>query len=166
METYRQVNEKYALEEALGAPHALVGNNLCKKLRNWKRQYGGDGSTLSVVFEDGTKHKGDFIDAMTRDALPCPIFAKKSDFTALQGADLLAWEVFTHLKRLNIYGIVCAFLSLSLLDESHQTSQHDASHIWSSGIDFAIPALRSVQQPWRLIVPLGFGNQIAQLIVA
>lgn len=36
---------------------------------------------------------------MTRDALPSPSFAKKSEVTPLQGADLLAWEVFTHLKR-------------------------------------------------------------------
>ena len=55
---------------------------------------------------------------------------------------------------------------LSVLDDFQQTSQHDASHIWSSGIDFAIPALRLVQQPWWLVVPFGFRNQVSQLIIA
>lgn len=99
MDAYRVVNEKYVMEEVIGTPYALVGNNLSKKLRHWKTQYGGENSKLVAIFDDGTKHKGDFIDAMARDALPCPIFAKKSELTALQGADLLAWEVFTHMKR-------------------------------------------------------------------
>ena len=98
MDAYRTVNEKYAMEEVLGAPYALVGNNLSKKLRQWKAQHGGEDSKLLSIFEDGTKHKGDFIDAMARDALPCPIFAKKSEVTPLQGADLLAREIFTHLN--------------------------------------------------------------------
>src|SRR5499427_10281461 len=55
---------------------------------------------------------------------------------------------------------------LFLVDEPHQTPQHDARHLWSSGIDFAVPALRSVQQPRWLIVPLSFRNQVTQLIVA
>src|SRR5206468_1692556 len=56
--------------------------------------------------------------------------------------------------------------SLSLLNEFHQTSQHNAAHVRSRGIDFAIPALRSAQEPWRLIIPFGLRNQVPQFIIA
>src|SRR6516162_9721044 len=59
----------------------------------------------------------------------------------------------------------CNF-SLAFLHQFHQTSQHNGAHIWSNGIDFAIPALRSAQEPWRLIIPFGFRNQIPQFIIA
>lgn len=49
--------------------------------------------TISVFFEDGSKHKGDFIDAMHRDQLQPPIFVKNKDVVAFQAADLFAWEM-------------------------------------------------------------------------
>jgi hypothetical protein len=53
---------------------------------------GRDNSELLTTFEDGTNHKGDFMDAMARDALRCPMFAKGSEVTPLQGADgIYAW---------------------------------------------------------------------------
>jgi hypothetical protein len=49
---------------------------------------------LITIFEDGSKHKGDFREAMKRDGLPEPIFRKKEELIPLQTADLFAWETF------------------------------------------------------------------------
>lgn len=93
MRDYRQINEKWAFEETIGPPYALAGRTVTKSLADWKRNSASEDKLL-VFFEDGTKHKGDFIDAMERDQLPCPVFIKKREATPLQAADLLAWEVF------------------------------------------------------------------------
>ena len=66
MRDYRLVNEKYALEECYGAPYAIAGRNITMRLKSWLREQGSD-VRMSVSFEDGTKHKGDFIDACKRD---------------------------------------------------------------------------------------------------
>jgi uncharacterized protein DUF3800 len=94
MDMYRQINEKYAFEEVIGTPYALAGRTVAKSINEWKQKYMKSGDKLLVFFEDGTKHKGDFMDAMARDKLPCPVFIKKSDAVSLQAADLAAWECF------------------------------------------------------------------------
>lgn len=93
---YREVNDQYAFEECIGTPYALAGRTVAKSLNNWKRKHPED--KLLIFFEDGTKHKGDFIDVMERDGLPCPAFLKKSEAVPLQAADWLAWEMFQVLK--------------------------------------------------------------------
>lgn len=51
---------------------------------------------LLVFFEGGAKRKGDFMDAMQRDELPCPSFIDKSP--PLEAADFLAWELLHAIK--------------------------------------------------------------------
>ena len=97
MKDYKQINEQRAFEETIGTPYALAGRTVTKSLADWKRSFAPEDKLL-VFFEDGTKHKGDFIDAMERDQLPCPAFIKKCEATPLQAADLLAWETFNAFK--------------------------------------------------------------------
>lgn len=92
MAPYQEINEKYAFEEAFGAPYAVAGRTIAKFINEWKEQYAKPEDKMLVFFEDGSKHKGDFMAAMERDGLPCPGFLKKSEAVPLQAADLIAWE--------------------------------------------------------------------------
>lgn len=96
MKDYKEINEKYAFEECIGTPYALAGRTVAKSLNDWKGRHKQE--RISVFFEDGTKHKGDFMAAMERGQLPCPAFIKKSDAIALQAADFLAWETLKALR--------------------------------------------------------------------
>lgn len=98
MAAYRAVNDVYAFEQNVGTPFALVGRSAATALNKWKRSY-PDRDKLLVVFEDGTKHKGDFMDAMQRDGLRCPSFASPVDAIPLQAADLLAWDALYAIKH-------------------------------------------------------------------
>lgn len=98
MAAYRSVNDIYAFEQNVGAPFALVGRSAIVATNKWKES-GPGRENLRVVFEDGTKHKGDFMDAMARDLLPCPRFASPLDEVPLQAADLLAWDLLYFVKH-------------------------------------------------------------------
>ena len=93
MKEYKAVNEKYAMEEVLGAPYAMAGRSVARSLNIWRADKMSSSDTFSVYFEDGSKHKGDFIDAMNRDHLEPPTFVKNKDVIAFQAADLFAWEM-------------------------------------------------------------------------
>src|SRR5262249_37764335 len=93
MKEYKAVNEKYAMEEVLGAPYAMAGRSVARSLNIWRAENMSPSDTLSVYFEDGSKHKGDLIDAMHRDQLQPPTFVKNKDVVAFQAADLFAWEM-------------------------------------------------------------------------
>ncbi len=93
MADYKKVNDLYPLEESVGSPYALAGRTVAKSLNIWKRDNMKEGDKLLVFFEDGTKHKGDFMDTMRRDGLPCPAFIDKTQAVPLQAADWLAWEM-------------------------------------------------------------------------
>jgi Protein of unknown function (DUF3800) len=93
MNDYRKINGEYVLEEAIGTPYALTGRTVAKDINSWKRHYLKKHDHLLVFFEDGTKHKGDFMEAMKRDKLPCPAFVDKKEAVSVQAADLFAWEV-------------------------------------------------------------------------
>ena len=97
MEEYRAINEQRAFEEMLGAPYALAGRTAARSINDWKRRYMKPDDKLTVLFEDGTKHKGDFMEAMKRDELPCPSFIKK--MPRLEAADFFAWEILHALKN-------------------------------------------------------------------
>ena len=101
MEEYRKVNEKYAMQEVLGAPYAMAGRSVARSLNIWKAENMSPSDTLPVYFEDGSKHKGDFIDAMHRDQLQPPTFVKNKKVVAFQAADLFAWEML-RATRLNL----------------------------------------------------------------
>lgn len=91
MDEYKKVNDKYALEEAMGTPYGLAGRTIFRMINEWRERYGGEKTNVRLVFEDGSKHKGDPIDITRRDELPAPEFGKKTGITCLQTADLLAW---------------------------------------------------------------------------
>lgn len=102
MADYRETNEHMAFEESIGAPYALAGRTVAKDLREWREKYGGNDCKLLVAFENGTKHKGDFIARMEADGLPCPMFVTKNEAVPLQAADLAGWEVSWALKHLRL----------------------------------------------------------------
>lgn len=91
MSEYKKVNDKYALEEEMGTPYGLAGRTILRMINEWNGRYGHGKTNVKLVFEDGSKHKGDLIDITQRDQLPLPEFMKKADVTCLQTADLLAW---------------------------------------------------------------------------
>jgi len=120
MKDYKEINDKYPFEEMIGTPYALSGRSVAKTLNTWKQKNMGTDDKLLVFFEDGTKHKGDFIDAMERDKLPCPAFIKKAEATPLQAADWLAWEIFNAFKTATVRPSLAKLMkSLPLDDPDH-----------------------------------------------
>jgi len=103
MKEYAAVNEKYAMEEVLGTPYAMAGRSVGSSLNKWRAESMSPSDTLSVYFEDGSKHKGGFIDAMHRDQLQPPTFVMNKDVIAFQAADLIAWEML-RATRQNLLG--------------------------------------------------------------
>lgn len=98
MAAYRRVNRISRLEETMGAPYAMAGRVVCGMIREWQASH-GDNCKMLVYFDDGTKHKGDLMQVLDRDAFPwAPSFSKKKDVPALQAADLLAWMMLDCLK--------------------------------------------------------------------
>lgn len=98
MKAYKDVNDKYTLEECVGTPYALAGRTVAASINRWKNSNMEEGDRILAFFEDGTKHKGDFIDTMQRDKLPCPAFVGKKEAVPCQAADWLAWEMFQSVK--------------------------------------------------------------------
>jgi len=97
MKDYRAINDIYAFEQFVGTPYAFAARTVVAVVNDWMQSNARDG-TVRFVFEDGTKHKGDFLDAMTRDELPLPDFRKKNEAIPLQAADWFAWETFKSFK--------------------------------------------------------------------
>jgi hypothetical protein len=97
MKEYREINQERAFEELLGTPYAVAGRTSAKSINDWKRKYMSSDDKLLVLFEDGTLHKGDFMEAMKRDRLPCPNFIQT--VPPLEAADWLAWELLYALKN-------------------------------------------------------------------
>lgn len=94
---YRKINEEYALEECLGTPFAIASRGMAKEMRGWKEQNLATGDHFLLFAESGTKHRGDMAEVFRRDRLPEPHNVPKS-MPAVQPADMLAWEMFNHLK--------------------------------------------------------------------
>jgi hypothetical protein len=97
MAAYRRVNAEFALQEYLGAPYALAGRAMALGINQWAQHKVGPSDHLVLFAEDGTKHRGDLAEVFKRDGLPEPRTVPKS-VTAMQPADMLAWEVFTALR--------------------------------------------------------------------
>jgi hypothetical protein len=98
MKEYRLVNDRIAIEECLGRPYAMAGRLIGQQLRYWQQKYSRHDEPLVMVFEDGSKHKGDLMDIFRRDGFGCPTFRGKNKSIPLQGADLLAWEYYHSFK--------------------------------------------------------------------
>jgi hypothetical protein len=97
MAAYKKVNEKYALEEWLGAPFALAARNIAKDVRVWQKEEFQAEDRLLIFVEEGTKHYGDMEQVFKRDGVPAPVRLPKST-SSLQPADMLGWEVFKYLQ--------------------------------------------------------------------
>src|SRR5262249_3478016 len=52
MNEYRKVNDKYAMQEVLGAPYAMAGRSVARSLNIWRAENMSGSDTLSVFFED------------------------------------------------------------------------------------------------------------------
>ncbi len=98
METYRQINEEYAFEEIIGTPYALAGRTVTCSIDEWKDAYAKECPYPALIFEDGSKHKGDLREVMNKDRKSEPIFKKKESIVSLQAACFLAWEMFSYFK--------------------------------------------------------------------
>jgi hypothetical protein len=127
MKDYREINEKYALEECYGAPYALAGRNLNMRLKKWLGEQGPD-ARLRIFFEDGTKHKGDLMDACRRDGLPCPSFPKKDELAPLQAADLLAWEIAKTMRKVRDYPDASADYYFDVLSRYNWQKEDDTAY--------------------------------------
>ena len=98
MNAYKEVNDAYALEEVLGAPYAIAGRTVAARLNDWSSKYNRSRGQVQIVFERGTKHTGDLIEVFRRDGFKDISFQGKTE-TALQAADLLAWECLNAFKK-------------------------------------------------------------------
>jgi hypothetical protein len=111
MADYRRVNEDYYLEEALGKPYALAGSVVAASVESWKRRYAKEEDVI-IIFEDGSKHKGDLEDGFIQYGFDRPAFRGKNKVVALQAADLFAWECFHSYKFDKITRSLATLLSL------------------------------------------------------
>lgn len=94
LKDYKALDKKFRLHETVGHPYAFCGHVCAEKVRNWAREYRVN-EPIEIVFETGSRHKGELMDILTLHGLSDPIFRKKQEHSALQAADLVAWE---HLK--------------------------------------------------------------------
>jgi hypothetical protein len=96
MDDYRIINESYPFEEWFATPYALAGWLVYNDVTIWK--YENSDPRVLMIFEDGSKHKGDFLEVADKEKFSTPIFLKKIEATPLQAADILAWEFFRALN--------------------------------------------------------------------
>jgi hypothetical protein len=95
MADYRRVNSEWALQECIGSPYGIAGDQIVKELSTWRKRNQDKCENLRVVFDDGSKHKGDLMECLGRDRLLSDAsFRNKKEITALQAADFLAWECY------------------------------------------------------------------------
>jgi hypothetical protein len=90
MDGYRQINDKYPLEEMFGKPYGISARSAARLAYHWQNRTGHRGLTRTFV-ERGTLHEGDMVECFRRDGLNDPIPVPK-ELPAVQAADLFAWE--------------------------------------------------------------------------
>lgn len=91
LQDFREVNAKYLLQEYIGNPYPLCARTCVAKCNRWAQSRGYT-DPVRYMFEDGAKHKGEFMKAMKRDQIPPPVFGTKGEYVAFQAADFVAWE--------------------------------------------------------------------------
>ncbi len=94
LDDYRKVNQEFMLEEEFGGPYPLCASCSASGVFEWANITSRDKDKIRFVFEGGAKNSGALLERMKRENI-LPTFGKKTEFPALQAADLLAWE---HLK--------------------------------------------------------------------
>lgn len=101
LDAWAEVNRMYALNENHCTPYALGGFFTVNKAMGWLTRRDGSTSITQFIFEDGDKHKGDFIWMMDQFVKPNkklmtpikPHFMPKK-LPPLQAADFVLWEQF------------------------------------------------------------------------
>ena len=88
-DAWRRVNHEYPFQETLGHPYSLAGESVVAHIQAWSEERGYEMPLL--FFEDGSKHKGEFISRMDLWGIN-PGFGKKHEMLPLQAADLVAYE--------------------------------------------------------------------------
>lgn len=100
MDEYREVDRIYRLSEFV-TPYAMCGVNTQHKARVWLTEHGLSADQLRLVYEDGSKDKGKFVDLADKMGFPTPIFESKRKFRALEAADFIAWELGKIIRDVN-----------------------------------------------------------------
>jgi hypothetical protein len=95
---YKRVNQELSVQECLGAPYAIAARGMSISVNHWRSNNLKTQDHLSLFTESGTKHRGDMAAVFKRDNLPEPQPVPKATI-AVQPADMLAWEIFTCLKK-------------------------------------------------------------------
>jgi len=90
LEGWNHINEEFQLAAIHGQPYAFCGRFAGVCVRSWmeRKRYA---ASVSYVFEDGAKGKGQLVDLMSQYDGVTPMFALKS-LPGLQAADLIAWK--------------------------------------------------------------------------
>jgi hypothetical protein len=100
MKIYDSVDSVLDLRKAV-PPYALGARMCIANVRSWEK-YFRVSEPVECVFEEGDLEQGKFTNLMIDEGEACPIYKKKDDFAALQGADMYAWEQTHFLRK---YGI-------------------------------------------------------------
>ena len=88
---YERVDKELNARKIL-SPLALTGGRCVANVRKWARSNGIHLDSTICVFEDGDVDKGNLTTSVERDFGVTPIFQKKGNSSALQAADLIAFE--------------------------------------------------------------------------
>lgn len=100
MQIYDSVNSILDLRKVV-PPYALGARMCIANVRAWEKYFRVN-DPVECVFEEGDLEQGKFTNLMIDEGEACPIYKKKDDFAALQGADMYAWEQTHFLRK---YGI-------------------------------------------------------------
>lgn len=99
LDDYAATNAKYVFAEQYGHPYPSAARTCMGGVEEWAHRHSINVNETLFFFEDGAKHKGQVEWIAERDGLPVPVFRKKSEVTALQAGDMLAWLI--HLSMVN-----------------------------------------------------------------
>jgi hypothetical protein len=72
--------------------YVLAARTCAADARRWQEREGFQPAT-AYIFEDGDKGKGPMMERFLKDCLPEPVFRGKREYTPLQAADILAYEL-------------------------------------------------------------------------
>ncbi len=89
---WRQINQRFEIEEFLGRPYALCSMSCTFALRQWAKKMGAE-STLLYYFEDGDADKGNFEQQHKSAYKVKPRFLEKAEAVGLQAGDFAGWKI-------------------------------------------------------------------------
>ena len=105
LDDWAEINRLYALDENHCTPYSIAGFYSIDKAMRWLNRRDGDTAFTKFIFEDGDKHKGDFIwmvDQIVkwnkRLLAPMKPHFMPKKLAPLQAADFVLWEQFNASK--------------------------------------------------------------------